>query len=164
MSNVGAAWWLVLNAVVCVCLVGGCSKGPAETASERGDEEPAVAGASMIGEVDQMCEEILRSPDAVAAAAWLERYPMSAFGADEEGDPILLSLYVRRFEEAGAGRLVIQSAKLGAGEFLLGMIVVLPADAAARQRLFAIEPELSALCVQTPVTDRGQKYLHYSFD
>jgi hypothetical protein len=44
------------------------------------------------------------------------------------------------------------------------MVIVLPTDKAARQKLFAMDPELSQACDQTPVKDYGQKYLHYGFD
>jgi hypothetical protein len=164
MSNINADRRFASDCGAVPVPVVGCLKPPVETDSGFADEEPDVASASMIDEVDEMCEEILRSPDTVAAASWLGRYPMSSFGDDEEGEPMLLSSYVKRFEEAGVERVVIESAKLGGGEFLVGMIVVLPADAAARENVFALEPELSALCDQTSVIDRGEKYLHYSFD
>jgi len=44
------------------------------------------------------------------------------------------------------------------------MVVELPKDSAARQKCFAMDPELSQLCDQIAVIDRGQKYLHYGFD
>jgi len=83
---------------------------------------------------------------------------------DEEGRPILLGSLVARLREAGAQRIVIETATIGQGHFLVGMVVVLPTDAATRQKLFAMDTELSQLCEQIRVEDKGQKYLHYSFD
>jgi hypothetical protein len=59
---------------------------------------------------------------------------------------------------------VIQFTTLGQAQLLTAMVVVLPTDAAVRQKIFAMEAELSQICDQTRVADRGQKYLHYGFD
>jgi hypothetical protein len=118
----------------------------------------------MIKETDEMVEEILKGTDKMEAADWLKRYPQSAIGENEEGQALLLAPIVASVKQAGAKRVVIEYAQLGQAQFLGGMIVVLPTEAPARQKLFALEPKLSELCQQTPVIDRGQKYLYYSFE
>ena len=143
----------------------GCSKQSSDSSEAAAESEvPAVADKKMTVEIDKMAEEVLQSTDKMKAADWLKRYPKSQISDDEEGRPILLASLVARLREAGAPRIVIDTATIGQGHVLVGMVVVLPTDAAARQKLFAMDPELSQLCEQTPVTDRGQKYLHYSFD
>lgn len=143
----------------------GCSKPSSdETSAESDDESSPVAGRKMTADIDKMCEEILQSSEIVEASDWLKRYPKSSVGEDEEGRPMPLSPLVTRLREAGAKRIVIDYAKIGQGEFLVAVLVALPDDKAARQKLFALDPMLSELCQQTPVIDRGQKYLHYRFD
>ena len=107
-----------------------------------------------------MCSSDL---DKIAAREWIKRYPKSVIGKEEESQKSLTSV-VGRFYDAGAPRVVIQFTKINQGVFLTAMIVELPADSAARLRCFAMDPELSQLCEQTAVVDRGQKYLHYGFD
>lgn len=159
------AWCAGTTALVVLSVAIGCSNPAAmpDAAESEGQSDSVVSGATG-NEIDRMCEEILRSPDAVPADEWLKRYPMSSIGEDEDGNPILLSPLVARLRDAGAEEVAIESAKFGGGEFLVSMIAELPTDAEARRRLFAIEPELSALCAQTPAADTGQQYLHYSFD
>src|SRR5688572_4102213 len=143
----------------------GCSKqSSSEDSTESDDESSPVAGRKMTSDIDKMCEDILQSSDIMEASEWLKRYPQSSIGENEDGREMLLSPVVSRLREAGAKRIVIDYAKIGQGEFLVALLVVLPSDEAARQKLFAMDPMLSQLCDQTPVIDRGQKYLHYSFD
>jgi hypothetical protein len=143
----------------------GCSQQSSDAGSGESDDDASpVAGKKMTSDIDRMCEEILQPSEIMEATDWLKRYPQSSFGEDEEGRPMLLSPVATRLREAGAQRIVVDYAKIGRGEFLVGMVVVLPGDTASRQRLFAMDAALSQLCEQTPVVDRGQKYLHYSFD
>ena len=143
----------------------GCSKQLSDSAETTTESEvPEVADKKMIAEIDKIAEDVLKSADKMEAADWLKRYPKSQITEDEEGRPILLASLVTRLREAGAPRIVIDTATIGQGHFLVGMVVVLPTDAAARQKLFAMDTELSQLCEQIRVEDKGQKYFHYSFD
>ena len=143
----------------------GCSKQSSDSTGAAADSDaPAVADKKMTSEIDKMAEEVLRSADKMEAADWLKRYPKSSVGEDEEGRPRLLASVIARLTQAGAERVVIEFHKLGKAELLGAMVVVLPTDASARQKLFAMDADLSQMCQQTPVTDRGQKYLHYGFD
>ena len=152
-------------ALLALLLAVGCSKQSSDSSATATDTyAPPVANKKMTSEIDKMAEEVLQSPDKMEAADWLKRFPKSQVGEDEEGRPRLLAPVIARITQAGAQRVVIQFTKLGKAELLTAMVVVLPTDSAARQRLFAMEAELSQLCDQTPVTDRGQKYLHYGFD
>lgn len=155
----------LIAAFFALLLAVGCSK-PSSDSSEAGTEAevPEVADKKMTVEIDKMAEEVLKSADKMEAADWLKRYPKSQITEDEEGRPILLASLVARLREAGATRIVIDTATIGQGHFLVGMVVVLPTDSAARQKLFAMDTELSQLFEQIRVEDKGQKYLHYSFD
>lgn len=157
--------WKIVVTVVALLVAVGCSKQSDGAASEESDSDASpVASKQMTREIDEMCEEILQSPDKMEAADWIKRFPESSIGTDEDGNEILLAPVVARLTEAGAERVAIEYVKLGQGEFLVSMVVALPKDTASRQKLFAMEPELSLLCQQTPTPDHGQKYLHYSFD
>ena len=143
----------------------GCSKQSSDSSEAAGDSDaPEVATKKMTSEIDKMAEEVLQSSDRLEAADWLKRYPKSEIGEDEQGRPILLAPVVARLTQAGAQRVVIHYTTLGQAQLLTAMVVVLPTDATARQKIFAMEAELSQLCDQTQVADRGQKYLHYGFD
>jgi hypothetical protein len=154
-----------LAALLVLLVAVGCSKQSSESSEAPGDSEaPEIASKKMTSEIDKMAEEVLQSTDKMEATDWLKRYPKSQIGENEEGRPILLAPVVTRLTQAGAQRVVIQYTTLGQAQLLTAMVVVLPTDAAARQKIFAMEAELSQLCDQTQVTDRGQKYLHYGFD
>ena len=114
---------------------------------------------------DARAAEILKSPDIMEARDWVRRYPKSLFSDDtivadaEGGTP--LGPVVERLFTAGAQRIVVHHAS---GKMYLGLVVVLPADPAARQKIFALEPQLSQLCQQREAKDHGQKYLYYTPD
>jgi len=152
------------TALLALVLAVACSKPSSESSSAAADSEaPGVADKKMTSEIDKMCEEILKSPDKMDAREWIKRYPKSVIGKEEESQKSLTSV-VGRFYDAGAPRVVMQFTKINQGVFLTAMIVELPADSTARGKCFVMDPELSQLCEQTAVTDRGQKYLHYGFD
>ena len=156
---------IVIGPLVAFLIAVGCSKPSADTSKTTDESEsPEVAGKKMTKETDEMVEEILKGTDKMEAADWLKRYPQSAIGENEEGQALALAPVVASLKQAGAKRVVIEYVTLGQNQFLVAMIVVLPPEPPARQKLFALEPKLRALCQQTPVIDRGQKYLYYSFD
>jgi hypothetical protein len=100
------------------------------------------------------------------ARDWVARHPKSLFSSHalNEGDPngTLLAPVVTRLSNAGAQRVVIHYGAMGQGQVLTGVIVVLPSDSAAREKLFTLDSELSELSQQKHATDSGQKYLYYS--
>ena len=155
----------VFGTLLACLLIVGCAKKSDDSATALDESEnPEVAGKKMTKETDEMVEEILKGTDKMEAADWIKKYPQSAVGENEQGQALLLAPIVASVKQAGAKRVVIEYATLGQAQFLGGMIVVLPTEPPARQKLFALEPKLSELCQQTPVTDRGQKYLYYSFE
>jgi hypothetical protein len=162
--NIKPIYKNTVAALLALLMAVGCSKQSAESEAATDSDVPEVAGKKMTAEIDKMAEEVLQSSDKMEAADWLKRYPKSQIGEDEDGRPILLAPVVARLSQAGAQRIVIQFTKLGQAELLTAMVVVLPRDSAARQKIFAMETELSQLCQQMQVADRGQKYLHYGFD
>jgi hypothetical protein len=112
---------------------------------------------------DERARQILKSSDIMEASEWLRKYPRGQFSKlsldpdDPHGTP--LAPVADRLAKAGAERLVVQH---GDGIFFIGLVVVLPTDAAARKRIFELEPELSRICNQRVQTDCGQAYLYYS--
>ena len=144
--------------------MGGCSKQSTDSSKAEESETPEVATKKMLEQTDEMVEGILKGTDKMEAADWLKKYPQSSVGQNEEGQALALAPIVASLKQAGAKRVVIECVTLGQNQFLVAVIVVLPTEPPARQKLFALEPKLSELCQQTPVVDRGQKYLYYSFD
>jgi hypothetical protein len=147
----------------------GCpEQSPDSPLTESDSEKPSVAGKQKSSEDDKRCEEILKSPNIMEARDWLKRYPKGLFSShaldpdDPNGTP--LAPVVARLVDAGAKPIVIHYGMLGKGQVLLGVVVGLPADPDARQKIFAMEPELSQLCQQRSTKDYGQKYLYYSME
>ena len=154
----------VIALLALLMIAAGCSKQSTESTKAEESETPEVAGKKMTKATDEVAEEILRGNDKMEAADWLKKYPRSSIGENEDGQDLLLAPIVASLKQAGAKRVVIEYVMLGQAQLLAAMVVVLPDEAPARQKLFALEPKLSELCQQTPVIDRGQKYLYYSFD
>jgi hypothetical protein len=126
-----------LAALILLLVAFGCSKQASESSEAAADSDvPEVAGKKITREFDKMLEEVLLSADKVEAADWLKRYPKSQVGEDEEGRPIFLAPAVSRLTQAGAPRVVIQFTTLGQAQLLTAMVVVLPTDAAVRQKIF----------------------------
>jgi hypothetical protein len=135
-----------------------CKKSPV---SADADKERASAD-------DTISDEILASPDIMEARDWLARYPKSMFSQnaldpeDFNGTP--LSPVVARLSDAGATRIVINYGTLGKGHVLIGVVVVLPTDPSARQKVFTIGSELSQIEGTGALNDYGQKYLYFNPD
>ena len=147
-------------AIIPLLLLLGCSKQtPADSAKDT--SAPATPSKRPVAEADKKPDEIAHSPTAKEARAWLKENPKAVFStAGLEGN-VLLAPTVARLYQAGAQRVFIQSTSSG---LLTDMVVLLPVGAPARQKLFALDAELSPLREQTPAKDTGQKYFHYSFE
>jgi hypothetical protein len=143
----------VAPAILALLLVLGCSKQSPDQ-SESGRSSSAAKGAAT--QDDARADEIMKSPDIMEARDWVKRYPNSVFG--KEGTPF--PPIVERLTSAGAPRVVVHHFK---SSIFLGVVVVLPTDPGVRQKVFALEPELSQLALQRQAQDHGQKYLYYSF-
>ena len=114
-------------------------------------------------EEDEMVAEILASEDTMDASDWLRLYPNGPFSSRDARNPdepngITLAPIVTRLSKAGAKQLLVHH---GDRTSFVGLIVVLPSSANARERLFKVERELSQICNQPVQKDYGQKYLYY---
>ena len=113
---------------------------------------------------DERVAAILARQDTMDASDWLRCYPKGPFGSrdarnpDEPYGPPLAPI-VARLTKAGAKQLLVHH---GGGAFFVGLIVVLPSGARARDRVFELERELSSICNQAVQKDYGQKYLYYA--
>ncbi len=110
---------------------------------------------------DKQIEEWLAEPDNAEAREWLQSDSHILFEGDKETAGKLVSdLY-----SAGATQVwIIGIAELGDSEVAAAFVAVLPADTAARKRVFAVESDFQKLIDGEPSRDLGQKYLHFSFD
>jgi len=113
---------------------------------------------------DERVAAILARQDTMDASDWLKRYPKGPFSSRDARNPdapggFPLAPIVARLNKAGAKQLLVHH---GDGIFFLGLIVVLPSGAKARDRVFELERELSSICNQAVQKDYGQKYLYYA--
>jgi len=159
----------IASALLTLLVAAGCSKRSSDpSAAESDSEQPSVASKQMASNDDKTCEEILKSPDIMEAGDWLKRYPKGLFSShaisEKEHNGTPLAPVVARLSAAGAQRVVIHYAASGQGHILRAVIVVLPTGPAGRQKVFAMDAELSRLCEQERAKDHGQKYLYYTMD
>ena len=113
---------------------------------------------------DEIVARILASDETIGASNWLKRFPNGPFGSRDSRNPnephgLPLAPIVARLAKAGAKKILVHH---GDRVFFVGLIVVLPSGAKARERVFKLERELSQICNQRVQKDFGQKYLYYS--
>lgn len=157
--------------MVPLCLLAaGCSKSgsgsSADTSETDSDSKPSKSAAK---EDDKAAEEALKSAETMEGREWVKKYPKSLFSSatlkeDDEGKGTLMRPVVERLYSAGAEKVVIEYGKIGQADVLVALIVVLPRDPAARQKVLALDPELSQLQQQRQTKEFGQKYLYYGID
>jgi hypothetical protein len=112
-------------------------------------------------ETDKEIKEWLSEPDKAEALKWLQGDSHILF----EGDKETAARLVRDLYSAGAKEVwVIGITALDDSEVAAAFVAVLPADAAARKRVFAVESDFQKGADGEPSRDIGQKYLHFSFD
>ena len=116
---------------------------------------------SEAADADKQIEEWLAEPDKAEAKKWLQSDSHILF----EGDKETATKLVDDLYSAGAKEVwVIGISEFGGSEIAAAFVAVLPSDASARKRLFALESDFQKLVDSEPSRDLGQKYLHLSFD
>ena len=116
---------------------------------------------SEAADADKQIEEWLAEPDKAEAKKWLQNDSHILF----EGDKETANRLVDDLYSAGAREVwVIGISELGGSEIAASFVAVLPNDASARRRLFALESGFQKLVDSEPSKDLGQKYLYLSFD
>jgi len=128
---------------------------------------PAAGGAAREAppeqRIDKAGDEIMASDKKAEAREWLkdDNHVLFKF---REGKAGLVKI-VNEFYSAGAEKVYVGNIESEAGKDFAGtLLVVLPEDFAARSKLFQIDERVGPEFQEDPVADRGQKYLHYSFD
>ncbi len=120
-----------------------------------------MAADSLEARVDKHCEEIMASGKKAEAREWMKS-PSHIFFKE---DPKQVAGFVEEFYNAGATQVFIVDTEEHDGkEFAGGMMLVLPKDPAVRAKLFAVGAKVEVAVQDDPVTDKGQKYLLYTFD
>ena len=154
--NIKLKYLKIGPALLALLLALGCSKQSSGSSAQAESGSASSAAKEAAAQDDTRADQIMKSPDIMEARDWVKRYPRSAFG--KEGTPF--APIVERLTAGGAQRVVVHHFD---SSILLGVVVVLPSEGAARQGVFALEPELSQLALQRQAKDCGQKYLYYSF-
>jgi hypothetical protein len=144
--------WLTVAAVVMLCF-SACKQG---SESGKPATERTEAGG-MLGEY----AEWANAPDAEEARQWFAK-PAARFWNESS---LNIPALVEELYRMGAKRVVVigitreQDVELAAA-----LLVELPADTSAREKLFAHEQKMAELTGDPPIKDTGQQYLHYAFD
>ncbi len=137
---------LTASLLIALALAGACS---------NSDSDPLIA------KIDKHGDEILASNTKAEARAWMT-HPHHVFF---KADPKQVAQFVEDFYQAGAEKVYIADIEEEQGNFYgEGLLVVLPKDAAARAKLFEVESRADTAFDDTPVTDKGQKYLYNGLD
>lgn len=141
----------LLIVAVAACMMG-CMTASVSVAKDETSEA---------AESDKQIEEWLGEPDKAEAREWLKGDSHILF----EGDKETAAKVVDNLYSAGAKEVwIIGVTEFGGSEVAAAFVAVLPSDAAARKRVFAIESDFQKLMDLEPTRDTGQKYLHFSFD
>ena len=137
-------------------LAASCGK---QSGAISGDSTDSQNSAEM--RMEKHGDEIMASANKQEARAWLKGPNHLFFKAD----PKLVSQFVEDFYNAGAKQVLVADLDNEQGvQYGGSMLVVLPADATAREKLFAIGMRADICFGEDPVQDDGQKYLYYTPD
>lgn len=151
---------LTAFALAAVCLGAGCGKQASSAAAGGGGGDDNSPGG-LESRVDKHGDEIMASSTKAEARQWMKQ-PKHVFFKE---DPTQVAGFVEEFYAAGAQQVLIGDIEDHEGtQYGGGLLVVLPKDAAARTKLFEINTRAETAYQEDPVTDKGQKYLFYSFD
>ncbi len=116
---------------------------------------------SLEARIDAHGDEVMASGSKGEARAWMKE-PKHVFF---KNDPQEIAKFIEDFYSAGATQVLIVDIEEHEGTQYGGsMLVVLPAEAAARVRLFDIGSRVDTALGCDQVTDKGQKYLYYALD
>lgn len=127
---------------------------------------PAAGGAGEVPleqRLEKAGDEIIASDKKAEAREWLkdDNHVLFKF----HGGKKKLAELVEEFYAAGAEMVYIGNIESEAGKDFAGTaLVVLPQDASKRSKLFEIDKRVGPEFQEDPVSDKGQKYLYYSFD
>jgi hypothetical protein len=126
---------------------------------------PAAPGADdeSIAEDDARSAKLLTQSGHGEAIHWLTAKAVNRGVAEwEKSEAIQL---IQGFYAAGARQIdVVDPDQAGDTEIATQFIVTLPADPAARAKVFEKEAQFEAEYDEDPTPDRGQKYLHLTTD
>lgn len=124
-------------------------------------KQGAPSAESLEARIDRHGDEIMASSTKGEARAWMKEPKHVFFKAD----PKEVAKFVEDFYNAGAVQVLIGDVEEEQGnQFAGSILVVLPTDAPARAKLFAIDARADTAFDCDPVSDKGQKYLYYPFD
>jgi hypothetical protein len=109
--------------------------------------------------MDKHGEEIMASPTKQEARQWLKGSKHLFFKSDSK----TVGQFVEDFYNAGAKQVLIADLEEHEGNQYAGSIlVVLPDEDSAREKVFDVGMRADIVFGQDPVIDRGQKYLYYT--
>jgi hypothetical protein len=104
-------------------------------------------------------DDIMASPDKQEARQWLKNPNHLFFKADAK----VVSQFVEDFYNAGATQVLFADIDNEQGvQYCGSILVVLPSDNAAREKLFEVGMRADICFGEDPVIDDGQKYLYYT--
>lgn len=146
--------------LIALALASGCNKSDSPGASSGGDSDDDSKGA-LIARIDKHGEEIMAGTTKAEAREWMKQPKHVFFKAD----PKQVAQFVEDFYGAGATQVLIADIEEHDGvQYGESLLVVLPKDPAARDKLFQVEARADTAFEDDPVSDQGQKYLYNGLD
>jgi hypothetical protein len=160
----GASFYLTFNRLFSVAtplifiLACACSKtesgGANESSHDGSQDSPEMR-------MDKHGDEIMASSARQEARKWIKEPKHLFFKSDSK----TVGQFVEDFYNAGAAQVLIADLEDHEGNQYAGSIlVVLPTDGAAREKVFDVGMRADIVFGQDPVIDRGQRYLYYTPD
>jgi hypothetical protein len=129
--------------------------------STANSNDASNAQGSAETRMQQHGDEIMASSQKQEARQWLKNPNHLFFKADAK----MVSQFVEDFYNAGATQVLVADMDNEQGvQYCGSILVVLPADSTAREKLFEVGMRADICFGQDPVIDDGQKYLYYTPD
>ena len=136
----------------------GCSRQSPDSDSTASKTQLIPGTRMTVADVNGLCDQLLTHPNHAEARDWVKRHPQSVFSAEDKST---VAAVAQKLYDAGASQVVIEFGKSDGSEIPLMLTVFLPTDKEARQKIFALNPELSRLRHQAEMKDYGQKCLSF---
>jgi hypothetical protein len=147
------------SVVVLLCLITRCSKQSTGSTAASSIHDGSQDTPEM--RMDKHGEEIMASSGKQEARRWLREPNHLFFKSDSQ----TVGQFVEDFYSAGASKVLISDFEDRDGNQYAGSIlVVLPQEDSAREKVFDVGMRADIVFGQDPVIDRGQKYLYYTPD
>ncbi len=150
---------IACSVVTLLVTVSGCGKKDrAGSSSASAESKPEVVDVAAL---DKAGDEELAEPNKAEARQWLRAPSHAVF----KGDKQAVIKFVDEVYTAGAVTVYVTGIEtLGGSEVTETMLLVLPKDSAARNKVFEVSNRFGETIQNDPEKDVGQRYLSFVLD